>query len=178
MVVFVHSLGSLWQQKILPAGGARVWNTTGIRDGPQVRSYAKVFGQVKLGAKARLELSRSGELTGVAWTASDVVEVNRCRKLALLCPASRATIAELYIVTVTDTLVGELQMDSWDASRATLISFSKWRSRQEVMLAMQPFAWLRGSSGSAVLVASGDGCDWRVTRWREDAVRARTDPDF
>ena len=27
-------------------------------------------------------------------------------------------------------------------------------------------------------IASGAGCDWRVTRWREHAVRARTDPDF
>ena len=31
MVVFVHSLGSLWQEKNLPAGGTRIWNTTGIR---------------------------------------------------------------------------------------------------------------------------------------------------
>ena len=165
MVVFVHSLGSLWQERILPAGGARVWNTTGIRDGPQVRSYAKVFGQVKLGAKARLDLSRSGELTGVAWTASDVVEVNRCRKLALLCRASREAVAEFCIVTVTESLIGELCMDSWDGSRATLISFSTWRSRQEVMLVMQPFAWLRGSTGSAVLVVSGGRCNWKVTRW-------------
>jgi hypothetical protein len=165
MVVFVHSLGSLWQEKVLPAGGARVWNTTGIRDGPQVRSCAKVFGQVKLGAKARLELAQSCELTGAAWAATDLVEVNRCRKLALLCRASRLALAELYIVTVTEGLVGELDMDSWDGSRATLISFSRWRSRQEVMLAMQPFAWLRGSTGSAVLVVSGGKCDWMVTKW-------------
>jgi hypothetical protein len=123
MVVFVHSLGSLWQEKALPAGGARVWNTTGIRDGPQVRSHAKVFGQVKLGAKARLELAQSGELTGAAWTATDLVEVNRCRKLALLCRASRAAAAELFIVTVTESLVGELGMDSWDGSRSALIPF-------------------------------------------------------
>jgi len=165
MVVFVHSLGSLWQQKMLPAGGVRVWNTTGIRDGPRVRSHAKVFGHVKLGSKARLELARSGELAGAAWTASDLVEVNRCRKLALLCRASRAAAAELFIVTVTESLVGELGMDSWDVSRATLISFSRWRSRQEVMLAMQPFAWLRGSTGSAVFVVIGGRCDWEVTRW-------------
>jgi hypothetical protein len=165
MVVFVHSLGSLWQEKVLPAGGARVWNTTGIRDGPQVRSYAKVFGQVKLGARAGLELARSGELTGAAWTATDLVEVNRCRKLALLCRTSRASTAELFIVTVTENLVGELGMDSWDSTNTTLISFSRWRSRQEVMLAMHPFAWLRGATGSAVLVASGGRCDWKVTRW-------------
>jgi hypothetical protein len=124
-----------------------------------------VFGQVKLGAKARLELAQSGELTGAAWTATDLVEVNRCRKLALLCRTSRAAAAELFIVTVTESLVGELCMDSWDASRATLISFSRWRSRQEVMLAMQPFAWLRGSTGSAVFVVTGSRCDWKVTRW-------------
>ena len=165
MVVFVHSLGSLWQKKILPAGGARVWNTTGIRAGPRVRSCAKVFGQVKLGAKARLELARSGEITGAAWAANDLVEANRCRKLALLCPASRAAVAEFYIVTVTEGLIGELHLDSWDGAKATLISFSKWRSRQEVMFAMQPFAWLRGSTGSAVLVVSGGKCDWKVTRW-------------
>jgi hypothetical protein len=165
MVVFVHSLGSLWQEKALPAGGARVWNTTGIRDGPQVRSHARVFGQVKLGAKARLELARSGELTGAAWTANDLVGINHSRKLALLCRTSRTAAAELFIVTVTEGLVGELGMDSWDGSKAALISFSQWRSRQEVMLAMQPFAWLRGSTGSAVLVASGGICDWKVTRW-------------
>ena len=165
MVVFIHSLGSLWQEKILPAGGARVWNTTGIRDGPQVRSCAKVFGQVKLGPRARLELSRSGELTGVAWAASDVGDANYCRKLALLCRASRAAIAEYYVVTVTERLVGELGMDSWDAYKATVISFSKWRFRQEVMLMMQPFAWLRGSTGSAVLVVGDGKCDWKVKRW-------------
>ncbi len=165
MVVFVHSLGSLWQEKILPAGGARVWNTTGIRDGPQIRSCAKIFGQVKLGARARMELSRSGGVTGAAWNASELVEVNRARKLALLCRSSRATAADLYIVTVTERLIGELQMDSWDPAKAALISFSTWRSRQEVMLLMQPFAWLQGSTGSAVLVANGGGCEWNVTRW-------------
>ena len=165
MVVFVHSLGSLWQEKVLPAGGTRVWNTTGIRDGPQIRSCAKVFGQVKLGARARLDLSRSGQLTGVAWAASDIVEVDQFRKLALLCRAPRAAIAGYYVVTVTESLIGELGMDSWDPSKATVISFSKWRSRQEVMLMMQPFAWLRGAAGSAVLVVVDGRCDWKVTRW-------------
>ena len=43
MVVFIHSLGSLWQEKNLPAGGTRIWNTTGIRAGSRIRSYAVVF---------------------------------------------------------------------------------------------------------------------------------------
>ena len=165
MVVFIHSLGSLWQEKSLPAGGARIWNTTGIRDGPRVRSCAKIFGQVKLGARVRAELAGSRKMTGAVWTASQLIEVGHARKLALQCRASRTAVADLYLVTVTERLVGELQMDSWDASRTALVSFSKWRSRHEVMLLMRPFAWLRGSKGSAVLVANAGKCEWDVTRW-------------
>lgn len=165
MVVFIHLLGSLWQEKILPAGGTRVWNTTGIREGLRVRPFAVAYGQVKLGARARIELSGSRQITDAAWTTSELMEVNDARKLALLCRASRAAIADWCLVTVTERLVGELQMDSWDDSRTALISFSKCRSQQEVMLLMQPFAWLRGSNGSAVLTVHDGKYDWSVASW-------------
>lgn len=165
MVIFVHSLGSLWQQKTLPAGGVRIWNTTGIRDGPRVRSCAKVFGQVKLGARARAEAGGSRSLVGAAWTADGLVDVSHTRKLALLCRAPLTATPELYLVTVTEDLVGLLEQDSFDALGTALMSFSAWRSRQEVMFLMRPFSWLRGSKGSAVLVVNGGKCDWNVTRW-------------
>jgi len=165
MVIFVHSLGSLWQEKMLPAGGVRIWNTTGIRDGPRVRSCAKVFGQVKFGARARTELSGSRSITGASWSASGSAGLDHVRKLALLCRAPQGVTPELYLVTVSESLVGQLDQDSFDVSRTALISFSRWRSRQEVMLLMQPFAWLRGSAGSAVLVVNAGNCEWEVTRW-------------
>jgi len=165
MVVFVHSLGSLWQQKVLPSGGVRVWNTTGIRQGTRVRPCAQVFGQVKFGAKARVELSRSGEISRTTWVTSQLEETKGGRKLTLHARAPRNATADLYLVAVTEELVGELQLDSWDPSTTALISFSGWRSRQEVMLLMRPFAWLRGATGSAVLSVGGVNCDWNVTRW-------------
>lgn len=165
MVIFVHSLGSLWQEKMLPAGGVRIWNTTGIRDGPRIRSCAKIFGQVKFGARARTELSGSRSITGASWSASGPVGFDHVRKLALMCRAPQRATPELYLVTVSESLAGQLDQDSFDASRTALISFSSWRSRQEVMLLMQPFAWLRGSEGSAVLVVSAGKCGWEVTRW-------------
>ena len=165
MTVFICSLGSLWQEKSLPAGGTRVWNTTGIQDGPRIRSCAKIFGQVSLGARARMELAGLCEMTGAAWTTSELSEVNHARKLKLLCRATRTSFADLYLVTVTEKLVGELQPDSWDTSRTALLSFSKWRSRQEVMLLMPPFAWLRGRNGSAVLVVNNGKTEWNVRSW-------------
>ena len=56
-------------------------------------------------------------------------------------------------------------MDSWDASRTALVSFSKRGSQQEIMLLMRPFAWLRGSIGSAVLTVQDGKCNWNVSRW-------------
>lgn len=165
MVIFVHSLGSLWQEKMLPAGGVRIWNTTGIRDGPRVRSCAKIFGQVKFGARVRTELSGSRSITGASWTATGSAGLDHVRKLGLLCRAPQGVTPALYLVTVSESLVGPLEHDSFDVARTALISFSKWRSRQEVMLLMQPFAWLRGSAGSAVLVVNAGSCEWEVTRW-------------
>ncbi|MCZ2076608.1 MAG: hypothetical protein LC130_16625 [Bryobacterales bacterium] len=165
MVIFVHSLGSLWQENVLPAGGVRIWNTTGIRDGRRVRPCAKVFGQVKLGPRARADVGESRSLTGSAWMTNGLVDVHDVRKLALLCRAARRATPDLYLVTVTESLVGPLEQDSFDASRSALMSFSAWRSRQEMMLLMQPFAWLRGSNGSAVLVVDSGKCNWNVTRW-------------
>lgn len=165
MVIFVHSLGSLWQEKTLPAGGVRIWNTTGIRDGPRVRSCAKIFGQVKFGARARTELSGSRSITGASWTATGSAGLNHVRKLALMCRAPQGVTPALYLVTVSESLVGQLDQDSFDLSRTALVSFSRWRSRQEVMLLMHSFAWLRGSEGSAVLVVHDGKCEWEVTRW-------------
>jgi hypothetical protein len=165
MVIFVHSLGSLWQEKLLPTGGVRIWNTTGIRDGLRVRSCAEVFGQVKFGVRARTELSGSKPITGALWTASGSASPDCVRKVALLCRAPQGVTPALYLVTVSEGLVGQLDHDSFDVSQTAMISFSKWRSRQEVMLLMQPFAWLRGSEGSAVLIADGGRCNWEVRRW-------------
>ncbi len=165
MVVFVHSLGSLWQTKTLPCGSTRIWNTTGIRDGRQVRSCATVFGQVVFGRQARQLLAATGAANGTVWTSDGIAEAGESRKLKLIGRAPRTSAPDLYVATVTEALVGELELGAWDASRATVISFSARRSRQELMLLVRPFAWLRGANGSAVFVPDGGSCRWNVTRW-------------
>lgn len=165
MIIFIHSLGSLWQQKTLSAGATKVWNTTGIADGPRIRSCAKVFGQVSFSAKARTELNKLGEITGTRWIASEPAEGNGSRKLKLLCPASGNAFADWYLVTVTEGLVGQFHLDSWDAANAVLLSFSARKPRQEAMFLMRPFAWIHGSIASAVLSPNSRSCGWTVTKW-------------
>ncbi len=104
-------------------------------------------------------------MTGAPWLTTQPTGTETGPKLKLLCRAERASVADLYLVTVTDDLVGELQVESWDPANTTLLSFSQWKSRQEAMLLMRPFAWLRGSNGSAVLVVNAGKCEWTVRRW-------------
>ena len=165
MVVFVHSLGSMWQEKIVTEGAVRIWNTTGIPHGSQFRSCARIFGQVSFGARARLELAGSRPVTSAAWITSELTEATDIRRLRLLCRASLTSAADWYLVTVTEDLIGLLQPDSWDAAETMVLSFSMKRTRQELMLLMRPFGWLRGANASAVLAVSGGECTWNIKRW-------------
>src|SRR5579863_1298013 len=110
MVVFLHSLGSIWQTKAHEAGETWVWNTTGIDDGKCIRPRSEVYGQVALGRRAQLELNRHGAIRPSVWITSELKDA-RVRKLQLIVRAPAMSIPALYLVTVTETLIGRLSDD-------------------------------------------------------------------
>jgi hypothetical protein len=161
--VYVHSLGSLWQQPSSPGSETpAVWITTGISDAARMRSRAKLFGQVRLSGRSLRGLAERRGITNCIWMATAPADWAGVRKLQLLRRVPGSTAVDRYLVTVTEDLVGILDEQSWDANVTSVLSFSEWRSQQEVMFLMQNFAWLRGSHGIAVLEASGRHCRWRV----------------
>ena len=164
MVVFVHSLGSIWQAKAREAGATAVWNTTGIHDGKCIRPRSEVYGQVALGRQAQLELNRHGAIRPAVWITSELKDA-RIRTLQLIVRAPATSIPTLYLVTVTETLIGRLSHDGWDAGETQLVSHSHWSQRQEIMLLMRPFGWLKGELGTATLVSIGRGFEWRTAQW-------------
>ena len=164
MVVFVQSLGSIWQIKAHEAGATSVWNTTGIDDGKCIRPRSEVYGQVALGRRAQLEFNKHGTIRPSVWITSELKEA-RIRKLQLIVRAPATSIPALYLVTVTETLIGRLSDDGWDAGETQLMSHSRWSQRQEIMLLMRPFGWLKGELGTATLVPTGRGFEWRTAQW-------------
>ncbi len=165
MIVFVDSIGSLWQEKVRTSGYTTVWNTTGVDDGKRLRSRAKVFGQLAFGRKARLEVGRFGGIPPSMWLATEVTEHKGIRRVQLIVRVAPSLKPERYLVTVTERLVGTLQGDSWASDGTELISFSAWKEKQEAMLLMQPFGWIRGTAGSAVFSVDGRTWSWTVQRW-------------
>lgn len=165
MIVLVSSVGSLWQEKIRTSGCTTVWNTTGIDDGKRIRSRAKVFGQIAFGRQARLDVVRFSGVRRSLWLTNEPTEHKGIRRVQLVARADQSSKPDRCLVTITERLAGTLQGDNWASSGTELISFSEWNHKQEAMLLMHPFGWIRGTTGSAVLSVSGRTCGWIVERW-------------
>ena len=164
MVVFVHCLGSIWQTKSHGAGATSVWNTTGIDDGKCIRPRSEVYGQIALGRSAQVELNKHGTIRPSVWITSELKDRGIC-KLQLIVRAPAVLIPTLHLVTVTENLIGRLSDDGFDACETQLVSHSHWSQRQEIMLLMRPFGWLKGERGTATLVPIGRGFEWRTAQW-------------
>lgn len=156
MVVLVQSWGSIWQER-----GCRVWNTTGVSTNDRAVPRSKVFGQIAFGRRARLELSRGLPIAPSLWTAMPLVVRESARQLQLITHPRRGTTPDAVLVTITERLVGRLTTESWDRAQTEIVSFSEFRDRQEAMLLMRPFGWLRGSNATAVLLLDGQSS----TKW-------------
>jgi hypothetical protein len=165
MIVFVHSLGSLWQVKARACGETSVWNTTGIRDRKCIRSRSEIYGQIALGHRAHLELNRHGAIRPGTWMTSELTDHAGIRKLQLIVRARAGSVADRYLVTITEAFIGSLAEDGWDARETQIVSYSRWCQRQETMLLMRPFGWVKGERGTATLVPSDRGFEWRIAQW-------------
>lgn len=163
MVVLVQSWGSVWQERDTRQGATRIWNTSGVIVGGRVQPRSRIFGQVAFGRRARLDLSRGIPTTPSAWIATSVAERGRIRQIQLLARPQRGAAPDRVLVAITERLVGRLSEQSWDPGETELLSFSECGHRQEVMLLMRSFGWLRGSAATAVLELSGPvSSNWRV----------------
>jgi len=73
------------------------------------------------------------------------------RKLFLRAPAA-ATIPERYLVAISSEMVGRIdRRETWKCAAAEVVSFSESRDRQEVLLLLPAFGWVRGAMGTFCL---------------------------
>lgn len=163
--VFVHSLGSIWFEKIEPDGSARVWNTTGVFDGRTVRPRSRRFGQIGLGRLAHAEFLASGLVRPGVWVVDAASREGEAGQLFLIGRAAQHLEPEWYLVTVTERLIGKIDAGSIDTSSAYVLSHSAWRCRQEVLLLTRPFVSICGAQGTATLVPERCGCRWQCREW-------------
>jgi len=165
MKIWVHSVGSVWLEKKRPDGRTSIWNTTGISDGRLVRPRSVAFGQISLGRQARLDWAVKGELRSGLWIARPLNECAGIRRVELICRAAQSETPDWYMATMTERTVGAIHTHAMSEEFAQLVSHSKWRGCEELLLLLKPFAVMSGDRGTATLIPEIRGCAWRTEGW-------------
>lgn len=161
MIIQIVSLGSLWQE----SARHHVFNTTGIESRGRIVSRAKVFGHIRFERVPLHGLVAKGRLLGSKWNASDVDERLGAKSIHCSALAARREVPDLYVVTISERLVGALAASSIPSTHVRMISLSQLGSRQEAMLLVRRFASVAGDKASAVFAPGQSDDPWKVQRW-------------
>jgi hypothetical protein len=161
MILQIVSLGSLWQE----SARHHAFNTTGIESRGRIVSRAKVFGHIRFECIPLHRLWVKGRLLGSKWNVSDVDECHGTKSIHCSVVAARRDAPDLYVVTISEQLVGALVAGSIASDNVRLISFSQQGSRQEAMLLARRFASVAGENASAVFAPGQIDDPWKVQRW-------------
>lgn len=161
MILQIVSLGSLWQE----SERHHLFNTTGIECCGRVASRAKIFGHIRFNCVPLHRLWATGKLLGSKWKASNVGERSGANTIHCSAVAGRREVPDLYVVTISEQLVGTLAAGSIASDNVRLISFSERGSRQEAMLLARNFASVAGEKASAVFAPGQIDDPWKIQRW-------------
>jgi len=150
MLISVLSFGSLWSRR----ADAAYYNTTGVAVEGKIRNRPCIYGVARFN-------TRSGFRPD--WTERMLTKVFDCEpscvwnghnnvlfKRLLEAPAR----PDAYLATMTAEQTGGIDTHNespWLHSDVRVISFSECGERQEAMLVMPPYTWIRGRLGTFFL---------------------------
>jgi hypothetical protein len=169
VLVTLQGYGSIWEQRpaVDPSGPSRFartayYNTTGVFVNGKFRPRWRIGGKVRFNAiggftpdNPRRSLTRvfeckEPELTRGGWT-----QVLVLRKLI----GPERPDFHLFVVTAEHTGRIDIQSPSWKAGSVQVVALSQNDDRQEAMLLMPTYSWVRGELGTFYAEPSGN-CPW------------------
>jgi hypothetical protein len=157
MLISVLSFGSLWSRRA-PRGQRTVdavyYNTTGVLVEGKIRNRSRVYGIARFNGTGGFRPD---------WTARMISKVFDCEPPCIWNGHNKVLFKRLrnaperpdaYLVTATAVETGSIDAHSaspWSHSEVQVISFSECAERQEIMLVMSAYAWIRGKLGTFFL---------------------------
>jgi len=160
MLVAVTGFGSVWRRKFGknqndPRRFAQgvYYNTTGVDIGGIVRQRPKIAGYVRFHACGGFDPHRPARMVGRVFECSDPCVWQGENKLLFRRVLPKTEKPDAFLVVVRPELNGVLAIGSsdWRSTDTWLISFSEGGDRQEAMLLMPLYSWLRTELGQFVL---------------------------
>lgn len=157
MLVSVHSFGSIWSYRLGKdcadprryTSHAAFYNTTGVEVRGKMRHRSCVYGYARFDGAGGFDPHRLSRMVQRVFECDYLCVWNHANRVRFRRLLSQSERPERYLVAVTSDRVGVLDTDApWRSQDSQLISFSESKERQEALLLMPAYGWLRGRVGT------------------------------
>jgi hypothetical protein len=153
MLLAVHSFGSIWTFRQSDCGKGRTefayFNTTGVLVRDQFRHRSSLYGYMRVDACTGFRPDHAFRYRNRVFLSEGLQEFAGKRKLFLKSLMPSGTCPDMYLVVIGSEHIGFIERSgAWASSEVQVVSFSEGNGKQEVMLMMPAYAWVRGSSGT------------------------------
>lgn len=157
MLVAPHSFGRIWtcrpaREEGSANRGTAFYNTTGVPVGDGIRHRSCVYGHVRLNGCWGFLPENAGQLLHRIFETDGLVTWNGHCKLFLRAPTA-ATVPDRYLVAFASETVGWIdRRETWKCAAAEVVSISESHDRQEALLLLPAFGWVRGAAGTFCII--------------------------
>lgn len=163
MLISVLGLGSIWTRReakpTLRPGHFAVpavayYNTTGVLVGNKLRNRSCVYGVARFNASGGFRPDCMHQMVEKVFDCESPCVWNGHNKVLFKNLLRRPERPDAYLVIVTDEQSGGIAREragGWLHHDGHLISFSECNGRQEVMMIMPAYTWVRGRLGTFFL---------------------------
>lgn len=173
MLISVLGFGSVWTRRETKSArrpgrssalDVAYYNTTGVLVGNKVRHRPCVYGVARFNASGGMRPDRTHQMVEKVFDCEPPCIWNGHNKVLFKSLLHRPERPDAYLVIVTEEQSGGIARGfpgAWLHRDVHLISFSECEGRQEVMLVMPAYTWVRGRLGAFFLEPKSQS-PWRA----------------
>jgi hypothetical protein len=164
MLVTVSGFGSVWRRRLAkdptgprPLARTAYYNTTGVEVNGTIRTRPKIIGYARFNGVGGFNPNYPSRMIGRVFECAEPCVWKGQNKVLFERLLRIPEQPDYFLVAIRPEDVGHLDLTqpSWKSDDSLLISLSEWHDRQEAMLLMPPYAWLRSDLGTFFLEPSG-----------------------
>lgn len=153
MLISVLGFGSIWTRREAKSAVA-YYNTTGVLVGNKLRNRPSVYGVARFNAAGGFRPDRMHQMVEKVFDCEAPCVWNSHNKVLFKRLLRRPERPDAYMLIVTEDQSGGIAHErtgGWLHHDGRVISFSECNGRQEVMLVMPAYSWVRGNIGTFFL---------------------------
>jgi hypothetical protein len=157
VVIAIQGFGSAWERKFGkepsdPERFARAayYNTTAVPVNGKLRYRWRIGGKLRFNSASGFNPNYPGRALGRAFECAAPEQRNGWSQILFEHVLPKNAQPEMYLFAVTAERVGyiDARSVSWKAHSVQVVSFSDDHGRQELLLLMPAYSWLRGELGT------------------------------